>query len=205
MLDKYKAFLFDFDFTLFDSARGQCECVNYALRRMGLNEAKDIDILRFVGSTLEDTFEKLTGVSELEKKHEFRNFFRERGDVIMLSSAIMYPHVDILLKKLRSKRKHVAIVSTKYRHRIEEILSNHNIRDEVNIIIGWEDVTNYKPDPEGVFLVLKELGITISESVFIGDSLVDAEVSMRAGLDFIAVLSGTTQASEFEQYKPALV
>lgn len=43
------ALLFDFDSTLVDSSRGVVECVNNALRCLGLAEADEADIRRAIG------------------------------------------------------------------------------------------------------------------------------------------------------------
>ena len=39
MTPSFKAVIFDFDYTLADSSEGVVECVNYALRGVGLPEA----------------------------------------------------------------------------------------------------------------------------------------------------------------------
>lgn len=205
MHGKYKAFLFDFDFTLCDSSQGQCECVNYALIKMGYGKANDADILRTVGLSFEDIFEILAGVTESEKKHLFRLLFTERADEIMAASVTMFPGVDILLSELQRRKIKVGIVSTKYRYRIEEILSNHSLGSYVDVIIGGEDVENYKPHPEGVFLALDKLGISAEDALYIGDSIVDAETAASSGLDFAAMLSGTTTISEFNRYAPLAI
>jgi phosphoglycolate phosphatase len=189
MIDKYKAVLFDFDFTLCDSSAGQSDSVNYALGKL-------------VGLSLEDIFQQLTSNSLHENKGLFRKHFTDRADVVIAPSSVMFSGVDTLFKLLRSKDKKIGIVSTKYRYRIEEILSNHSLRDQVDIIIGGEDVKNYKPDPEPMLIALDRLGLQNHEVLYIGDSTVDAEVALASGVDFIAVLSGKTLTEEFEPYKP---
>ncbi len=44
MTSSFKAVIFDFDYTLADSSKGVVECVNYALRGVGLPEANADEI-----------------------------------------------------------------------------------------------------------------------------------------------------------------
>ena len=44
---------------------------------------------------------------------------------------------------------------------------------------------------------MSELKVLAEECVYIGDSIVDAEAAQRAGINFIAVLTGVTSRAEF--------
>ena len=68
-------------------------------------------------------------------------------------------------------------------------------------IVGGRDVTNLKPHPEGLLKILDAIGVAPEGSLYVGDSLVDAEAAQRAGVDFVAVLSGVTEAREFDGYE----
>ena len=59
--------------------------------------------------------------------------------------------------------------------------------------MGGEDVKAPKPSPEGVLFALEHLGSTPEETLYIGDSTVDAETARNAGVDFAGVLNGMTQ------------
>jgi len=68
------------------------------------------------------------------------------------------------------------------------------------VIIGGEDVQEHKPDPRGLLEAIKKLNLTVSQIIYIGDSLTDAETAFRAGVSFVAVLSGVTPQNRFENY-----
>jgi len=48
-------------------------------------------------------------------------------------------------------------------------------------------------------LAVKKLKLDRSEVIYIGDSVTDAETAKRAGISFIAVLSGVTPRNAFNQ------
>ena len=80
-------------------------------------------------------------------------------------------------------------------------LAKDNIPEGIiELIVGGEDVKTAKPSPEGVFLALENLGTDKDTTLYIGDSIVDAETAQAAGMDFAGVLHGATTAEELEAY-----
>ncbi len=91
----------------------------------------------------------------------------------------------------------LGVVSTKFRYRIEQILVREGLRGRFGCVIGGEDVTRHKPDPEALERALDALRVARGQVVYVGDSLVDAEASERASIRFVAVLSGVTPREAF--------
>jgi len=80
---------------------------------------------------------------------------------------------------------------------IEGVLGRDALLHEFDAIVGGEDVTNHKPDPEGLLLAIAELALPKPLVVYVGDHPVDAEAAQRAGIRFIGVLSGPSTREEF--------
>ena len=94
----------------------------------------------------------------------------------------------------------IGIISTKYRFRIKELVDVHFPGNFFDIIVGGEDVKAAKPSPEGVLLALKELHASKAETLYIGDSTVDAATAKAAGVSFAGVTHGVTTAEELSKY-----
>lgn len=193
-----RAAVFDFDFTLGDSAGGIVASVNYALGKMGYEEAQEEAIRRTIGLSLARTLEVLTG--NREDGAVFEAYFVEKADEVMVAETTLYAGVKEMLADLHGQGIKLAIVTTKYNRRIRSILKANHIEHLIDEVIGGDDVKNPKPDPEGMKLLLERLGMRPEEILYIGDSLVDARTAEAAGVDFIAVLTGTTEAEEFAGY-----
>lgn len=193
-----KAAVFDFDFTLGDSAKGIIASVNYALEKMGYAQAAEETIKKTIGLSLAKTLEALTGNSE--DGVTFEKYFKEKADEVMVAGTTLYDGVAEMLTSLHAQGIKLAIVTTKYHYRIEQILTVNRIGHLIDEIVGGDDVKNPKPDPEGVKLLSERLGIGAEEMLYVGDSIVDAETAKAAGVAFIAVLTGTTEAEEFAAY-----
>ena len=61
-------------------------------------------------------------------------------------------------------------------------------------------VTLPKPDPEGLERAVEAMGMDKGEVLYCGDTTIDAATAKNAGVDFAAVLNGTTPGSDFEAY-----
>ena len=71
---------------------------------------------------------------------------------------------------------------------------------ERDLIIGSDRVKRHKPDPEGLLAAMSRLGAGPEETLFCGDTVLDAGAAQNAGTEFAAVLNGTTPASAFREW-----
>ena len=76
----------------------------------------------------------------------------------------------------------MAVVSSRRREGLEWGLRASGLRPFFDVVIGLEDVGAPKPDPEGLLVAARRMGILPSRSVYIGDSEVDVEAGHRAGM-----------------------
>ncbi len=115
------------------------------------------------------------------------------------------PGVSDAVRDLRRWGFRLGIVSTKFRSRIEPTLERACLLDRFDTIAGGEDVTKFKPDPEGLLMASERLAARLGEMVYVGDSVTDGETAQRAGVPFIALLSGMTPRHDLELYAPRTV
>ena len=196
----YTTYLFDFDYTLADSSRGIVTCFRNVLTRHGYTEVTDDDIKRTIGKTLEDSFSILTGVTDAGQLAGFKAEYRKEADTHMTVNTVLFLETKSVLTALKDSGARIGIISTKYRFRIKELLDQHFPEDFMDIIVGGEDVKAAKPSPEGLLLAIKRLHVSKAETLYIGDSTVDAETAQAAGVDFAGVTHGVTTAKELEKY-----
>lgn len=196
----YKTYLFDFDYTLADSSKGIVICFRNVLSKHQFTNITDEAIKRTIGKTLEESFNILTGITDSEQLAKFRQEYRLESDIHMNANTIIYPDTVYTLKGLKEKGFRIGIISTKYRFRILSFLENHLPEEFFDVIVGGEDVRNAKPSPEGLYFALEQLGSNPKETLYIGDSTVDAKTALNAGVDFAGVLSGMTTSQELERY-----
>lgn len=201
----YNTYLFDFDYTLADSSRGIVKCFRIVLTRHPYLEVTDEAIKRTIGKTLEDSFSILTGITDPAQLTALRQEYRLEADIHMNANTRLFPDTLSTLKTLKAQGARIGIISTKYRFRILSFLKEYLPEDFLDIVVGGEDVKAAKPSPEGVLFALEHLGSTPQETLYIGDSTVDAETARNAGVDFAGVLNGMTAADELRAYPHRLI
>ncbi len=192
--------IFDFDYTLGDTTNGIVLSAQYALAQMGEEERTYDEIKKTIGLSLSETYKKLTGNMDEERADRFFDLFKEKADEVMVDSATLYPGVKEMLISLREQGYRLGIVTTKFAYRVRNIMKKFDAEDLFDVFIGVGDVTKVKPDPEGLLLAVKQLGVKVEDVLYVGDSYVDAKAAEAAGMKFAGVLTGNTTREEFEKY-----
>ena len=70
------------------------------------------------------------------------------------------------------------------------------IADKFDVIIGLEDVTHAKPDPEPLLTALSRLGVEAAQAVYVGDTDIDMKTAAAAGVRGIGVTTGNFGAEQ---------
>lgn len=192
--------VFDFDYTLADSSKGVILCVNHALENLGLPPADGERIKRTIGLSLEETDRRLTGREDPNQVREFIRRYVERADETVAGLTVLLPAVPETLRSLQGAGLPLGIISNKFRRRIVTIMEREKVQDCFGVIIGSEDITRHKPDPESLLTAIQRLNGTPASALYVGDSVTDAETAQRAGVPFVAVLSGVTPREHFKEY-----
>lgn len=191
-----RALLFDFDFTLGDSSPAVIECVNFALQQLGAPPAQPEAIKKTIGLPLEKIF------AQFHPQHIEAAIphFMACADRIMVDKTVLYSGVIEALQKIEAETDlQLAVISTKNRARLVEILQRFGLADTIRVIVGGDDIANAKPAPDATLLALKLLNCSASEALFIGDSSMDAGTAKAAGVAFCGVTTGTTSAAQLHE------
>jgi haloacid dehalogenase superfamily, subfamily IA, variant 1 with third motif having Dx(3-4)D or Dx(3-4)E len=84
--------------------------------------------------------------------------------------------------------------------RIDKILSHLGCMQYIDNIIGYENVSTHKPNPEGLINSVNHFKYNKEDVLYVGDSYIDAEAAQNAEIDFVGVTTGTTMKKDFEKY-----
>jgi len=195
---KYKAVCFDFDYTLGDATDAIVAGFTHALTQMGWPAPEREAVRRTVGYMIEDAYTMLTGDTDPEHKQQMRPLFVEVAHPMQVEHTPLFPGALDLLRALRERGIRVGVVSSKRTQVLQEVMANNGALEYVEQIIGSDAVSRHKPDPEGLLEAMRWFGVRAEETLYCGDTLIDAQTAQRAGVDFCAVLNGTTTAEKFE-------
>ena len=205
---RYQGVFFDFDYTLGDSTGAIAEGYRRGFAALGLPAPTVEQVRATVGMRLEDGYTFITGDREPERRAEFHRLFmysvgvKAQGEdrKLMIEGTKLLPGAVELLTALKGAGIPAAIVSTKPGETIRNIFRYQGHLDLLTLVIGGDEVTRSKPDPEGVRLALDRLELTADRVLFCGDTVIDAATARAGGCDFCAVLNGTTPREAFADY-----
>jgi len=192
-----RAVLFDFDFTLADSSAGVVECFAYGFERVGLPNVEPERVRRTIGLTLDEALRILHGVDDPLVVRTFFDAFRERAADVMVANTRFLERAVEAVQSCRDAGVATAICSTKKRSHIEGVLERDGVASLFDVVIGHDDVAAAKPAPDALHAALARLDVGTDRALYVGDHPVDAEAATRAGVAFVAVLTGPSQREEF--------
>ena len=196
----FKAVCFDFDYTLGDCTDSIVAGFQHGLTSLGWPAPEREAVRATVGYLLEDSYTMLTGDRDLERRAQFRALFSEVAVERQRKETTLFPGAPELLRGLQKAEVKTAIVSTKRGDTIEIIMDRLGLGDTVGLVIGSADVKRHKPDPEGLLAAMTRLGVNPDETLFCGDTVLDAGAAQNAGTHFAAVLNGITPAEDFSNF-----
>ena len=182
------AVLFDLDDTLIDSLEARVSALDNAFAGAGLRHLKADEFFHELrGRQLLDVLTELEEREgqELGLVERYRQAYWNRKPGLIS----MYPGIRPLLETLREREIKLGVVTQKWGSveldgrrvgAVEELLEL-GIADLFSAIVGLEDVTRFKPDPEPVEVALRRLSVAPQEAVMVGDSPADIEAGRAAG------------------------
>lgn len=176
--------IFDLDGTLVDSAPAVCDAVNaIRLERNGalLSVAEIAPFMCFNG---EGMLERALGPlmrSPSGDLARFRALYGARPG----GPADLYPGIAHMLEGLRATGVMLAVCTNKVQNLTEKVLKETGLDRLIAFAVGGDAVGRSKPDPGHVLAVLDRAGCRPDEAVYIGDSLVDADAAIGAGVTFV--------------------
>lgn len=74
-------------------------------------------------------------------------------------------------------------------------LERSGLLDLFDVVVTGHDVSRPKPDPEGLLLCLRRMGLAPADSVYVGDTIADMQASRAAGLHAVGVLTGAADSA----------
>lgn len=193
-----KLVIFDLDGTLVDSIQDLAYSANFALEAKGLPQNSLEEYYRFVGNGMEHLIRSALKdkATDDELYLEVRRIFDKHYEEHSNDRTVPYPGVEKLLGKLSEKGIETAVLSNKAQRYIEPILKKAFENHKFAAAYGQREGIPRKPDGTAVKMLAEELGYTLEESVYVGDSEVDVLTANNAGIDLICVLWGFRSKDE---------
>ncbi|WP_029590554.1 phosphoglycolate phosphatase [Franconibacter pulveris] len=226
-LQTIRGVAFDLDGTLVDSAPGLAYAVDSALYALELPQAGEARVITWIGNGADVLVQRALkwareekaaqriaagkpaldamDIPEEEQARMLRKLFdRYYGDVVEESS-FLFPDVEQTLHALHDNGMPMALVTNKPTPFVAPLLEALGIAKFFTVIIGGDDVTNKKPHPEPLLMVLEKLGLAAPELLFVGDSRNDILAAQAAGCCSVGLTYGYNYGEAIALSKPDII
>ncbi|MBP9777676.1 MAG: HAD-IA family hydrolase [Rickettsiaceae bacterium] len=188
---KYKAILFDLDYTLVDATQGILLCTKDAMAKLDVFPTDDA-IKNTIGMSFYETYTTLTNNHNKDNAIIFERLFLQKAKECLTENTNFYVDAIFALKYFKMNNIQLALVTSKYRAEVIELLDKHKLLNIFDAIVTGDDIENPKPNPEPILLALHKLSLEKNDAVYVGDNMIDSLACEAAKIDFIGVTTGTT-------------
>jgi len=202
-----KLVIFDLDGTLLDTIEDLGNATNYALRALGFPERKKEEYYMLVGRGITNLLKGAVpeGCDTEETIHRMREHFFAHYGVHLCDRTRPYPGIPELLDHIIGRGVRIAVASNKYQEGAETVVSHFFGPYPTVAVLGQRDGCPIKPDPLIVNLCMEKAGVRKDEVLYVGDSNVDMQTGLNAGVDTVGVTWGFRSREELEAFRPMAV
>ncbi len=193
-----KAVLFDFDGVVVQSELLHRKTFLDVLSPFGIRVSEERWFREFAGTGSRNIITRLMNEAGVKKDVDGlmavrRDLYAEhikRGELRLVKGILGF------LQKLKEMDIKCAVVSGGHSSNVNLALDRVGLRDFFGVVIGAEDITKRKPDPEGYLVAAQRLGVGPSECIIIEDSIAGATAAKAAGMKFVIVKSPISRSIE---------
>lgn len=200
---KYEAVIFDMDGTLLDTIDDIADSANQILKDEGYPEHPVSSYCQFVGNGARKLMERALPhehssngrlIDRLLEK--FRDVYKAR----QFNKTDLYDGIANMLEELKGRGIPMAILSNKPHSFVVEIAKHYFDESLFVSIAGQKENMEAKPAPEGAVLAARALNVPESGCLFVGDSSVDMQTAVNAGMTAVGVSWGFRSVEELKAH-----
>ncbi len=171
--------LFDLDGTLLDTAPAILETYKYLFSKYSNEEFDRQKQIEVLGPPLVDMFKKYFPDRDTD---DLISEYREYNFKIHPEFVKPMENTKEILEYLNEEGYKVGVVSAKLKDAVIMGLQLFDLDKYVSVVIGFDEVKQGKPDPEGIIKACELLNHTRDECIYVGDSYTDILAAKNAGV-----------------------
>lgn len=177
MSERLKAVLFDADGTLFNTKELIMAAYAHVAHLHGLRAPTEADFQRHIGKSLHDIYLGMYPAANPAQLVQANGEFMAAN----LTRSEAFAGLHDVLDTLRGRGLRLGILTGGH-ETVHKVLEHHQITDFFGSVVHSGRIEKSKPDPEGVVLALRELGVQASEAAMVGDMDYDILAGKNAGV-----------------------
>ena len=200
---KKRLVIFDLDGTLLNTIADLAVATNEALKAMGYPTHSEEVIQTFVGNGVSKLLER--SMPEDKRTEEnialVRRHFMAYYDQHNADLSTPYPGIADMLSRLQEAGVMLAVASNKYQSATEKLIASYFPHINFVCVLGQRQGIPVKPSPDIVLEIMEKANVSRSDTLYVGDSGVDMQTAINAGIDSVAVSWGFRPRAELEAFR----
>ena len=193
-MKEIKIIMLDFDGTLGDTTGVIIKTTQATIKELGLPSRTDEQCAAMIGLRLVEIPPVLFPEYDIDV-NLYAQTYRKNFNIFNTQGAVnLYPNVPETLSELKNRGIILTIASSRSHNSLAEYLNNLNLSEYISYIIGGDDVSAGKPDPEAVYRTLELFGFKPEEAIMVGDTVFDIHMGINAGTHTCGVTYGNGTA-----------
>lgn len=199
--------IFDLDGTLLNTIADLANSTNRALEQLGYATHATQAYNLMVGNGIDKLFERALPEGERTEENilRVRQLFVLHYDVHNADDSRPYPGITSLLKGLQAEGLQLAVASNKYQAATEKLVAHYFPEIHFIAVLGQREGIAVKPHPAIVYDILKVTKVQPEEVLYVGDSGVDMQTALHAGVAACGVTWGFRPRKELETFHPDFI
>ncbi len=183
---RFPVVLFDLDGTVIDSGAIILASMRHAAKEVLGAEVPDEELMAAVGGPgLEAQMRALAP----DRVDELVSVYRAHNEPLHDELSCCAGIEDVLVR-LKDEGRRLGIVTAKRRQTVELAFARLPIEHLFETVVGGDETSKHKPDPEPLLLALERLGVRPEEAAYVGDAPFDVKAANAAGVFSVAVTWG---------------
>lgn len=197
-----KLIIFDLDGTILDTLKDITISVNYMLEVFDMPTYTEKEIRYFVGRGPRYLIEKAVGKDLNEDEYnKLYEVYDKHYSVHKEDNTKPYDGFDELFKYLKQNGYLLAVCSNKQHSATKELMENL-FPNTFDYVMGTTPKHAAKPSKDMLIHILKELNVSSSNTLYVGDTEIDMQAADNANITKIAALYGFRLKEELSIYNP---
>lgn len=131
-----------------------------------------------------------------ERIREIWEIGRTQRDKLYPVALLKYPETLEETVRELSKNYQLGIVTSRVRGSVFIFSQLKDLENYFSTVVYFEDTEKHKPDPEPLLFCAKEMSVTPSEMVYIGDAATDIQAARAADMKIIEYSSNTNTIAD---------
>lgn len=179
MLNSYKAYIFDVDGTILDTAPCILESISQSLTKTGIAFDNKQITQELIGPKIGEIVDLLNLKINFQQKEEIIQTFRRIYDENPIGKTQIYPQIQFFLSELKNKNCKLFIATNKPKRPLQKLLEHFSLNNFEEIYTPDKYPNKIMSKAEMIAEILKKHNLAANTTLFIGDTQGDYQASTQ--------------------------